>query len=153
MKTSKLIGLLIIAGLMTATLDSCKKYEDGPAISFRSKKKRVVNTWRLDKYYWNGIEATSSLLIAGYTEEYTDNGSYSRSYIDKDGDFFSETGKWDFDSDKDNLVINGVSSIELTDKNSTVTNTNSTILKLKQNELWYQFQNGGDLHEFQFVTK
>lgn len=73
--------------------------------------------------------------------------------MDKDGDFFSKTGTWEFDDSKDNLRIKEVSSIELTDKNSTVTNTDNTILRLKKNELWYQFENGGDLHEFHFVTK
>ncbi|MBW8050894.1 MAG: hypothetical protein FVQ77_11275 [Cytophagales bacterium] len=154
MKTIKrtLKGLLI-TGLAIICMTGCKKYDEGPAISLRSKTKRVVNLWKLDKYYWNGTEATSSLLISGYTEEYTKSGSYTRSYVDKDGDFFSETGNWEFDDKKDNLVIKSVSSIELTNNNSTVTNTNSTILKLKENEMWYSFENGGDLHEFRFVTK
>lgn len=145
------IGIVIIVG-MIGIMPGCKKYEDGPAISLKSKTKRVVNTWKLEAYYWNGIESTSSLLISGYEESYSDGGNYSRSYIDKDGDFFSESGDWEFDDKKDNLVISGVSSIELSDNNSTVTNSRVTILRLKTKELWYEFENGGDTHEFHLTS-
>ena len=133
MKTRKIIILLVLAVLFSINFISCKKYEDGPTISLRSKTQRLVNSWQLEKYYLNGVESTSSLLISGYREEYTKGGSYNRSYVDKDGDFFSEIGDWDFDDKKDNIEIKGVSSIELSSQNSTVTNTRNTILKLKEN--------------------
>jgi len=152
-KINQLTVLVFALTLVVASIPACKKYEDGPGLSFRSKTKRLVNNWKLDKYLWNGSDKTSSLLITNYTEEYTEDGTYSRSYNDDDGDPFSDTGNWEFDDEKDNILIKGVSSIELTDENSTVTNTKVTILKLKKKELWYHFENGGDDHEFHLVQK
>ncbi len=148
----KKVAILVLMAIVVI-IPGCKKYEDGPMLSFRSKMHRVVNSWRLDAYYLNGVEATSSLIITGYTEDYTKAGSYSRSYTKENGDLVSETGSWEFDDKKDNLLVNGVGSIELSNQNSTVTNTRCTILRLKEKELWYEFENGGDKHEFHFVEK
>ena len=38
---------------------SCKKYEDGPTVSLRTKKARVVNKWKVDSYYINGVDKTT----------------------------------------------------------------------------------------------
>ncbi len=153
MKTIKLISILILSSLMFTGINSCGKYQDGPALSLVSKEKRVVNSWKLEKYYWNGTDATNSLLISNYTEEYSDIGIFNYSYTDKDGELETASGTWEFDDNKENIRISGVSSIELTDENSTVTNTECQILRLKSDELWYSFENGGDIHEFRFNSK
>lgn len=35
-------------------ISGCKKYDEGPAISLRSKEKRLCQEWKLDKYLVNG---------------------------------------------------------------------------------------------------
>ena len=151
MKKGNQLFALIVVSVITLTFAGCKKYEDGGPL--RKAEKTLTNSWKFDKYLLNGAEATSSLLISGLTEEYTENGSYIRSYVDKDGDFFSETGNWQFDDKKTNIDVSGISSLELSNNNSSVSASDYTILKLDKKELWYHFENGGDLHEFRFVTK
>ena len=130
----------------TIILPSCKKYADGG--SKGKAEKRIKISWKLESYYMDGVDATSGLLISGYIEEYKEDGSYVRSYTDSSGDAFSETGTWQFDSDKDQIKINGVSSLELSAQHSTVSTSDYDILKLKKDELWYSYSNGGSLHEF-----
>lgn len=52
---SLLYILLIIAGL----LEGCKKYEDGPIISFRSVHSRISGFHTLTKYSVDGIDSLS----------------------------------------------------------------------------------------------
>lgn len=40
--------------LILLVLTGCKKYEEGPAISLRSKEARLCQEWKLDKYLVNG---------------------------------------------------------------------------------------------------
>jgi hypothetical protein len=42
--------------LIFVFLFSCKKYEDGPLVSFRTKKTRITGVWKLDKIIVNGVE-------------------------------------------------------------------------------------------------
>ncbi|MDD4149455.1 MAG: hypothetical protein PHE33_05450 [Bacteroidales bacterium] len=92
MKTKVFILILVMFGL---TFSSCKKYEDGPAISFKSKNARLTGEWKLVAY---SNEETSSSGTS--TESYngttmtTSDGSYSYSYtliIDKDGTYNSKS--------------------------------------------------------------
>ena len=48
--------LMVIAVLLLA---GCK-YEDGPAISLRSKKARAANTWQIDKAFENGVDRNAN---------------------------------------------------------------------------------------------
>ncbi|NTW31456.1 MAG: hypothetical protein HGB12_02330 [Bacteroidetes bacterium] len=35
-----------------------KTYDDGPSITFRSAKNRIVGTWKVDKFYIDGADST-----------------------------------------------------------------------------------------------
>lgn len=146
----KIIFCLGIAAAASLTF-SCKKYEDGPGISFRSSDARLEGTWVLDQYLRNGQDETSQLLISNYMESYIEGGVYKRSYTEPDGGSFDEIGSWEFQNDKEQIKIDGISSIELTANTSTVTTSSIDILRLKKKELWYKFENGGDVHEFRMV--
>ena len=98
-----------------------------------------------------GNDQTSNLLISNFVETFNDNGSYSRSYIDASGDAKNESGTWALDNDKSLINVSGTGSFELTNETSTVSASDYTILRLKKNELWYQFENGGNTHEFHLV--
>lgn len=128
---------------------SCKKYDEGGLLS--SADKKLKQSWKLESYYLDGIEATGSLLIQNYVEEYKENGDYVRTYIDSDSEAFSETGTWSFDAEKENIRIMNVSSLELTAENSTVSTSDYEIVKLKKKELWYKYDNGGNTHEFHLI--
>ena len=141
---------MLIIGIATVFLTGCKKYDEGGLIS-KAEKRLTANTWKLDKYLRNGNDETSQLLISDFTEAFSEGGTLTRSYTDKDGDAFSETGEWTFDNDKQQINLTGVGSIELTDETSTVSTSDYNIIKLKKDELWYSYENGGDSHEFRFI--
>ncbi|MEN9334976.1 MAG: hypothetical protein RLY35_2156 [Bacteroidota bacterium] len=50
-----LLGALFLLFLM----DSCSKFENGPAISFRSKENRLIGEWKLIKWTENGQDVTA----------------------------------------------------------------------------------------------
>ena len=70
-----------------------------------------------------------------------------------DGEQVSETGKWTSQKDDKLLKISDVGSIDLLDEISTVSSSEYNILKLKKDEFWYTYDNGGSTHEFRMVKK
>ena len=106
----------------------------------------------LSAYLRNGTDESNSLLISGYTESYSSDGSYTRTYTDEDNQVEVESGQWQMDSDNDQIDISNIGSLELTEETNTVSASDYNILKLKDGELWYSFQNGGDTHEFRLTA-
>lgn len=78
--------ILIITFLFTAF--SCVKYEDGPALSFRSKKNRAAD--RIGKY-WKSDTYTLKMGQTGYAIS-----------LNSDPAFFDQ-GNWEFDDTKTNI--------------------------------------------------
>ena len=144
---TKIIGLLLIASMAIITNQGCKKYEEGPAISFRSRAARVANTWKVEKYIKNGVDETAQKYSASgdkrnYTETYTKDGFYSYSYIDDKNDSKSGSGKWEFQNKDNEIKRSGVSG------QSTET---LVILKLKEKSFWFWYMDGGDKKEFHLI--
>lgn len=119
--------------IIVASLTSCKKYEEGPALSLRSKTARVANTWKVESYTINGADNTQSLNSINYTEFYDKDGNYSYSTSVGSG-----SGKWEFQSDKEQIKRSGVSG---------QSSETLYILKLKEKEFWYYYLDGNDRHE------
>lgn len=132
---SKFIAL--VSGLMIITNIGCKKYEDGPMLSFRSRTERVANTWKVDNYKLNGTDFTS--LVAGYTETFNTDGNYSYSW-----GILSGTGKWEFQNNNKEIKISGI------DKQSSET---LYIQKLEEKQFWYYYFDGNDRKEFHMIQK
>jgi hypothetical protein len=142
--------LLLLAITSTVAISSCKKYSDG-GLTSKADKRLTAYTWKLDKYLRNGNDETSQLLITNFSEKFAENGTITRSYIDPNGNSFSETGTWTFDNDKMQINLTGVGSIELTNQTSTVSSSDYNIIRLKKDELWYYYENGGSRHEFHLI--
>lgn len=125
-KTS--IILLAAAVIGGTALEGCKKYEEGPTISLRSRKERVANTWKVEKYIVNNQDQTAEFT--------TDNPNYQL-VLDKEGKAslnaggFSgiATGTWAL-INKDEEIVFTLTALGITQT------TTSTILKLKEKELW-----------------
>jgi len=137
MKTIKKLPVFVIllVGLLIPMIQSCKKYPDGPLISFHSRTERVANTWKVDNYQKNGTDYTS--LMSGYTETYTKDGNYSYSFGSVSG-----TGTWAFQNHDKNIQLNG-----LTNQGT----YSLVILKLEEKEFWYYYMDGNDKKEFHMV--
>jgi len=145
----KVIGVILT--LTTVLMFSCKKYENGGRLA--KAEKNVTQTWKIDSYYMDGVDQTAALLITNFTETFADGGTYTRSYTDASGDLENKNGAWELENDKSLINISGIGSFELTEETSTVSASEYTILKLDEEELWYNFSNGGNTHEFHMVPQ
>ncbi len=132
--------LLLTLGVVIATLlFSCKKYEDGPALSLRSKKSRVANEWKYDQVVApNGTNITSQ--FANSSLELTRDGEYIATY----GASSATTGTWQFASDKENIVLtpNDNSDAQLLH-----------IMRLKQKDLWFSIEESTGVFEYRLSPK
>lgn len=139
MKNERKLSVLAIALIIvTSTVfESCKKYPDGPLISFHSKKERVANTWKVDNYKKNGSDYTS--LVTAYSETYTKEGGYSYSW-----NGISGIGTWVFQNSNEEILLTGTSN------QGTYT---LVILKLEEKEFWYYYMDGDDKKEFHMIPQ
>lgn len=114
------IAVLLLAGC---------KYEDGPAISLRSKKARAANTWQIDKAFENGVDRTNEYknTFVNYQMVMNKDLSYTLSYRPFNISNLEEKGAWDF-SDKKNAI-----TFIPTGKSS---GGEWRILRLKEHEAW-----------------
>ena len=100
-------------------------------------------------YLRDGVDEFSLVSISGYTEIFTAEGAFTRKYTEEDGNVHDDTGTYEMAADNKTASISGVSSINnFSDANSTLSTSSITIIKLKGTELWYEYSNGGDLHQF-----
>ena len=127
MKTTlKLSFAAIIA--VSIFLSSCGKYDNGPKISLASKTSRIARSWQK--------ESCSNCSVTEYKKDGT---------IFVDGSSWSGT-KWEFSSDKKNLVI--------TSTVLTITTTSTAeILRLTSKELWVKSTYGSVTTETHYIAK
>ena len=129
--------LLLLAAFTIPTIQSCKKYPEGPSISLRSREERVANTWKVENYKINGTDYTS--LVAGYEQTFSKNGAYSYSSGTVNG-----SGTWAFQNEEAEIRITGTNS----QPSETL-----FILKLKEKDFWYYYMDGNDKHEYHLLQK
>jgi hypothetical protein len=114
---------------------SCKKYEDGPALSLLSKKSRVANKWRVDKYYLNGNDMTVNYrsIITKETFQFFKGGSWQ--YTEASNWIMTipyDHGTWSFANDKEDIeVVSDLSGMPVKTYH---------ILRLKSKEMWLERQ-------------
>jgi hypothetical protein len=119
-------GLVALVG-MVLLLASCGKYEGGPGLSLATKKGRVAGTWIPSSYE----DANGNVT--------TYNGDEFTITYDKDGTvtytlpvFGSQTGTWEFNSDKTAITTNFNGS----------TDTSDPIYRLTSKDLWFKDADG-----------
>jgi hypothetical protein len=132
LRTLKSAGYATAATLVICNLQSCSKYEDGPAISLKTKKARLVGKWD---------------VVQIGTQVYTSSGAYIvEMHFDKDGDarmvvgqnytsyygytyFYGDTfvGSWEFGEHKRtlDLILDGSA-------------VNFDIRRLTKDEVWLE---------------
>lgn len=146
-KLFTLICLITSALLLT----ECKKYPEGPSISFRSKSERVANTWKLSKYYEKNVDLTSNFNTAytKFTFTTTKGGDYTLTRELFSLANTSETGNWSFSSNKKTFILSPT-SISL----GTLPSSSSwQILKLYEKEMWLRnIDSNGKVIEYHLVS-
>lgn len=141
-KRTAFIPLLFIALL------SCKKYDEGPGFSLRTKKARLCNEWSVKQYFENHEDKTSSYrnLIPEEVMELKKNGTYSYNEVSNwPWGSPSDAGKWEWKDDKESFVTTSETQSKTTEYH---------VLKLKESELWVETTDStGKLLEFHYVPK
>lgn len=136
---------LILIALPLLILAGCGKYEDGPALSLRTKKERVCNNWQVSSAYQNGNDRTSEFnaAFAGYMLDIRKDDTYSLSFSPFGIGSVQDNGRWEFTSDK--------MQIRLIDSDGDV--SQYIILRLKEKEFWVRFTDNGNEWEVHLVPK
>lgn len=118
---------------------SACKYDNGPSISFRSKKARVEGTWIIDEQIEDGQVYTPDSFDRELHWEFKKDGTFNLQRRQSS----EGSGTWDFDSKKDSVIItfNGPPAFKWS----------FHILKLKNKELW--IKNKNSLNEIEYHLK
>ena len=120
--------IFVLAGLL-----SCKKTENGPAISLRSKDARVSNQWIVEQYLDDGVDKTELFAGSKFTFEKdgtcsatTPNGSFSGTWTLEKED--------DDDDDENDLEL----EFKFSNKDKVIEELDGDweVSKLKEKELW-----------------
>jgi len=130
-------------------LTSCSPYEEGPAISLRSRTERLCNEWRLTRLYINGTEQTLSSFDQQTTLEFKDNGTVNYSYavMDSTAIVITGSGTWEFNDDETEVFTTITYTLGGTEKDT------FKILRLKEEELWLENNQDGDVVETHYEPK
>ncbi len=126
--------ILIVSGLcfVMVALFSCSKYEEGPGLSFRSKTKRLANSWRISSVTVNGVEQSGNPFFSKQKHYIYESGEYNISIVDP---FTQEVenvnGQWKFYDDDEKMAVNFANYNGVADSLAEF-----RILKLKEKSLW-----------------
>lgn len=119
MKKLMVVVLFVAIGL---GMNSCKKYDEGPMLSFRSKTARLVNVWVVSKVVSSDVDVTDQ-----YKDEvrtFNEDGTYTL-----EENSTTENATWAFDEKKEAIILT-----EATAGTQEVLN----ILMLKNKELTFE---------------
>jgi len=134
----KKLLVLLVVGILMVSVNSCKKYQDGPLISLRSKTTRIVNDWVIDKVMSKGVDATS-LYPEDYLLSIKDDLTYSLLF-----NGFTQEGTWVFDDKKENIIFT---------LSTTGMESKFFILRLKNKELTLEQTVNDEKYTFYYVQK
>lgn len=127
---------LLLALLVGSALTGCKKYDDGPTFSLRSREERIANNWRIERAMEGGNDVTSA--FEQYDLRLTKDGdaSLTATYTVFGTDFsFTTNGTWSFENKDEDLRL---------DFEDDGADEVYQILRLKEKELWLR-EKGDDL--------
>ncbi len=147
MKKLNVILLTVVVSVLMLT--SCSPYEEGPAISLRSRTERLDNEWRLTRLYINGTEQTLSSFDQQTTLEFEDNGTVNYSYavMDSTAIVITGSGTWEFNDDQTEVFTTITYTLGGTEKDT------FKILRLKEEELWFENNEDGDVVETHYESE
>jgi len=121
---------LFAAFSLALVLGSCKKYEEGPALSFRSRYNRVVNNWEV-KYAFLGND-DYTYVYRNWTIDLTEDGRFVISDLDDRDSTVTQTGFWSLANDDEDLRL------IYTDPPVDPDRDEFEILKLRDDEFWFR---------------
>ncbi len=78
----RIANLLFFAFVLVVSISSCRKYEEGPNVSLRTKKARVTNNWKYESAQVNGVEVSLDPYYAKQKHYFYRDGKYIQTIID-----------------------------------------------------------------------
>lgn len=143
---------------------TCKKYDDGPALSFRSKMNRIIGYKKITSYTIDGSDSLASVdsLFSGCSGQYYyfiepksssigDTGSIAVSCPIRTD---AASGQWLLENPKNEKLFLRISYPILPTGGtpSFPFNTSWTITRLKEKELWLKTEENGKMFELKFES-
>lgn len=110
---------------LTLIFSSCKKYEEGPGISLRTKKARVVGEWKMEKLFINDEDTPLTPDEKNIKWIFKKDGNYEYQAAT-----YTEIGTWSFDIKRELIFM--------TDTEFGYS-TSCKIRRLTNNEMWFVF--------------
>lgn len=126
MKTIKSLTTLVLLALLTITMNSCKKYDEGGRLGAADKK--IVNSWKVDNAVDLGDGSNITADFYGEVWEFTKDDDYKENGTLK--------GTYTFSEDKLTLIILKIDG----------SSDSYKILKLKSDEMWLQDVGSEEIH-------
>jgi hypothetical protein len=149
-KTLKIFNinkLLLAVFLLCIIAGGCKKYEDGPAISFTSKANRLFGYWQMEKWILNNVEQTAQYQFQ-HKFGFAKDGTYYYSFFDVGSGYtINFTGTWQFRQQKNQLVLG------LADPRNGMEYQVWEINRLTSEELWLETLSPGNFVEWQLKAE
>jgi hypothetical protein len=124
---SKIFSIVILSLFLFA----CSKYQDGPIISFRSKKVRLEGSWKYDAIIYEDQDLTVTDHMPDTVMSFTKSGGYSDNY--------GYTGTWKFTGSVNLTVIKSNNNINF-EKTWEITKLSNTQLWLRINKVDYHLK-------------
>lgn len=141
----KIKNLILISALMLI-FTSCK-YEEGPAVSLRSKEERLCNEWKIDKKLTNGVENTLTEAELQTIVEFKKGGDYSIT-VPILGVYVVFNGTWEFYDNKEKIITTYEANVLGT---NVMQKDTSKILRLMEKELWLEGKDSTDIVEIHYI--
>lgn len=134
MKKVHLLALSLIV-----IFSACKKYEEGPRFSFRSKEERLSNSWVISKVFESANGGSKTDKTSDYHTRYSNfvlvcdkENHYSTTFNSFSTIPANEVGRYHFGSEKNIIIFDYQSG------NDDTMEGKWTILRLKEDELWME---------------
>ncbi|MDX2361868.1 MAG: hypothetical protein QNK23_13750 [Crocinitomicaceae bacterium] len=118
----------------TTILLGCNKYENGPSFTLLTKKTRLVREWSIEEILFNNEIIIFNGNVMNSTYSFENDGDYIVS------DPLCQKGTWEFDSDKENVLIMIDGNVET-----------YIISGLKDKSLWLKKESLGGTLLFKYV--
>jgi hypothetical protein len=101
--------LTIYLSLLLIIASACKKYEEGPAISLRSKEKRLCQTWNLEEKTKNG-EAID-ISDPKYKWEFHKDGNFTLYSMEQNnGTWETDESLWKWADNQETIAIEAINA-------------------------------------------
>ncbi len=132
----------IIFLIVFTSLTTCKKYDEGPLLSLKSKKGRMVGKWKVEKVIdvASGADITTAYQssLPNLVIEYKKDGSFTWTTNT------NCTGTWEFDDNKERLYTTFTGSAD---------RTSVVILRLTNKELWVKTEEAINNEEIHYAAE